>query len=476
MAKRRKPGSGSVRLRKDGRWEGRVVIGYDEKGLPKTKNVLAKTKGECVEKLKALKATITPPTPGKLKPNMTFGDWLGSWYENCCKPEVRPTTQQRYEELIRQHIIPGLGDTPLNELTQPVLQQFYVKLKESGRKKDVERYGPGLSDRTVRNCHALCRTALEKAMEEKLISRNPATGCKLPPSRPKEMQVLTAEEMQRLLIQAREEGCFELFLLELSTGLRRGEICALQWNDLNFTTGELRIERQVRRVKGELMISQPKTKASSRSVILPSPILDILTEYRKNVSSRWMFPSPVNEDAPRDPDAVRKRLSLILEHAECKHVRFHDLRHTFATNALEHGMDIKTLSTIIGHVSSSTTLNIYAHVTDDMRKTAAVKIDQGIAGAEPPTEPEATPRNLTRTTFQAKKGKYRKRGTGCISQISDHLWEGRYSPKVNGKRMARNVYAHSEAECEKLLAKMIAEMKEKIAEERTRLKALSKAR
>ncbi len=129
-------------------------------------------------------------------------------------------------------------------------------------------------------------------------------------------------------------------------------------------------------------------------------------------------------------------------------------------------MDIKTLSTVIGHVSSATTLNIYAHVTDDMRKTATLKIDQGIAGVELQPQPEVTPRKPIRTTFQAKKGKYRKPGTGCISQINDHLWEGRYSPKVNGKRVARNVYAHSEAECEKLLAKMIVEMKTEITAEK----------
>ncbi len=101
-----------------------------------------------------------------------------------------------------------------------------------------------------------------------------------------------------------------------------------------------------------------------------------------------------------------------------------------------------------------------------MRKSAAVKIDQGIAGAEPQAAPETMPRKPARVTFQAKKGKYRKPGTGCISQINDHLWEGRYSPKVNGKRIARNVYAHSEAECEKLLAEMIVEMKTEITAEK----------
>ena len=183
-----------------------------------------------------------------------------------------------------------------------------------------------------------------------------------------------------------------------------------------------------------------------------------------------MFPSPRKEDSPRDPAAVRKKLSTILERAGCKHVRFHDLRHTFATNALEHGMDVKTLSAIIGHVSSATTLNVYAHVTDGMRQSAAAKIDRAIAKAEP--EPDAAVKEKpARTTFQAVKGKYRKPGTGCVSQIGDHLWEGRYSPKVNGKRMTRNVYAQTEAECEKKLAEMIVEMKEEIAALRTQARA-----
>ena len=175
-----------------------------------------------------------------------------------------------------------------------------------------------------------------------------------------------------------------------------------------------------------------------------------------------MFPSPRKEDSPRDPAAVRKTLSIILERAGCKHVRFHDLRHTFATNALEHGMDVKTLSAIIGHVSSATTLNVYAHVTDGMRQSAAAKIDFAIAKAEP--RPDTMVREKpVRTSFQAVKGKYRKPGTGCISRIRDQLWEGRYSPKVNGKRMTRNVYAHSEEECEEKLARLITEMKEETA-------------
>ena len=116
----------------------------------------------------------------------------------------------------------------------------------------------------------------------------------------KGLKVLTPEEIQRLLIQAREDGCYELLLLELSTGLRRGEICALQWNDLNLKTGALQVERQVHRVRGKLVVSPPKTTAGRRTVLLPPPVLNVLKSYRTTSISRWMFPSPVKEDSPMD--------------------------------------------------------------------------------------------------------------------------------------------------------------------------------
>ena len=433
MGKRRPSDDGMVRKRKDGRWEGRIVVGYDEKGLPKTKNVLAKTKSECSAKLNALKASLQGPRePKQEKPkaDMTFGAWLDHWYQRECKPKIRPKTQADYENRIYQHVIPELGAIPLAKLTAADLQQFYNRLKEGGRLLRVEQYGPGLSDRMVKSCHVTCRMALDHAVAQGLILKNPALSCKAPVTRPKEMQVLTGEEIQRLLIQAKEDGCFELLLLELTTGLRRGEILALRWDDLDFRTGTLRVERQVQRIQGKLAVSQPKTRASCRSILLPAPVLEILAQYRQSVSFHWMFPSPKKEDSPLDPAAVRKKLSAVLKRAGCPAARFHDLRHTFATSALEHGMDVKTLSTVIGHVSSATTLNVYAHVTDEMRQKAADKIDRAITGREPPQG--KAPKPPGRTAFQPVKGKYRKPGTGCISQINDHLWGGATPKRSTG--------------------------------------------
>lgn len=401
MGRKRKNGEGTVRLRKDGRWEGRIVIGYDENDLPKTKNVLAKTKGECIEKLKALKSTITPDTPIKLKADMPFGEWLDHWYETYCKPNARPATQRTYEGYIRLYLHPRLGSIPLNKVTTSDIQQMCTWMMTEAR-LDQKNGDSGLSDSQVINCYSLCDRVLEKAVAEKLIVRNPAKGCKLPPNRPNEMKVLSREDMQKVLIQAKEENYYELFLLEFATGLRLGELMALQWDDVDLVTGELRINKQVNLVGSKLVISEPKTKAAVRTLILPPSVRKVLAEYKTKVNSRWLFPSPKKDDLPIIPSAVSRRLHTLLEHAGCEQVRFHDLRHTFATNALAHGMDIKTLSTILGHVSSATTLNTYSHVTDEMRQRAAVKIDQGIAKAEVQDTAIAQPERIM-TTFQARK-------------------------------------------------------------------------
>lgn len=309
MAKRRPSGDGMVRKREDGRWEGRIVVGHKDNG------------------------------------DSIF----------------------RY---LRLYISPGLGHIPLNRLTAKDTQRFFAWLKTEGR-ADQSDGETGLADSQLRNIHSLCWRALEKAVSGNLIPQNPASGCKLPPARKGEMNLLSRESMQEMLIQAKEEKYYELFLLEFATGLRLGELTALQWEDLNLTTGELRISKQVVVIGSELVITEPKTKAAVRTLLLPPKVLEVFREYRNGNPSRWLFPSPKKEDSPLLPSVVRQRLHRLLDHAGCERVRFHDLRHTFATHALTSGVDAKTLSGILGHTNASFTLDTYTHVTSDMQKTAS---------------------------------------------------------------------------------------------------------
>lgn len=306
----------------------------------------------------------------------------------------------------------------------------------------------------------------------------------MPPKKAKEMQILTQPEILRFLTQAKEEGYYEMFLLEITTGMRKGELLGLKWKDLNFNTGELHISRQVVKAKSQMIVSPPKTKSSIRTIILPPDMVELLAELKATQNSEWIFPSPTNPTIPRNPSAIYSRFQLILERAQCKRIRFHDLRHTFATMALENGMDIKTLSAMIGHVSAETTLNIYSHITDNMQLQAAVRIDREIAKNDVPL-PETSGETIAemqgdyhqtpKEEFKPYKGKIRKPGTGCISMINDHLYEGRFTPtNADGKRISRNVYAQTREECEEKLAELIIEMKAEIKAEKEKRKKESK--
>ena len=457
MARKRKNGTGTIRQRKDGRWEGRAVVGYDDKGLPKTKNVLAKTKRECQEKLTLLMEEVGSTKSEKICADMPFGEWMDFWYQTYIRPGLRPNTHTNYENIIYHHIIPYLGKIPLCQLTQKDLQQFYAHLKKGGRLVRTEQHGKGLSDRMVRMTHAKCRAALDQAVQENLIRTNPAVGCKIPPKRGREMQVLSRQELQRFLIQAKADGYFELFLLDLSTGLRRGELLALQWSDLDLEAGTLSVTKQVYEANGEIHMSVPKTKASIRKLVLPPAVVEVFREYRKTAKSRWLFPSPVREDMPLTPGSMLRRLHILLERAGCKQIRFHDLRHTFATMALENGMDIKTLSAMLGHVSAATTLDIYTHITGDMLSDAAAKIDRGLGNEVAENASESAQNPLA--DFQPVMRRTRKPGTGCITELNDHLFEGRYSPTwPDGTKHSTCVYAHTREECEEKLAVLIQQL------------------
>ena len=442
---KRKNGSGLLRKRADGRWEGRVVVGYDENNLPITKNVTSNSKSECQQKLGELIREYAN-TAYTIENDITFGKWIDFIYRNFRKMNLRPATKENYEYEIYKYIIPKLGDIRVKDLKAVDFENLYRELKEKN-----------YSDRLIKGCHMLCKSALEDAVKEGIIQKNPVKTINPKNPKPKKVDVLSSEEMQRFLIQAKYEGCFELFITALSTGIRRGEILGLKWSDLNLKTGEFYIQRQVQRINGELVVSPPKTQKSKRTIIIPKSLLQILTEYKKTQNSEWIFPSPVKENSPRDPAAIYKTLQRILKRAECHKIRFHDLRHTFATMAIDGGMDIKTLSDMIGHTSVSTTLDVYLHSTDKMKQEAASKIN-GIFEKDGNVTPKSE-NKAPKTIFEPVRAKRRRAGTGCIHKINDNLYEGRISVKEKDKKRSKCVYAKTKKECEEKLQMLIKSYK-----------------
>ena len=374
MPKRRANGEGNIRKRKDGRWEGRYTAGYDpETGKRIIKNVLGKTQAEVKEKLKkAIKANVGIDY-GRSR-NYTVGSWLEVWMENYAKVKLRPSTFKTSQGFLKNHIKPQIGSIPLDKLTTIHIQRFYNNLQKSGRvqrKNFPELKDKSLSPRVVRGVHTLLRNCLEQAVAERLILSNPAQGCKLPQLEKKEMKILPQEKIGMYLAEAERRGLLAAFYLELTTGLRRGELLALQWADLDTESKTLSVTKQVNRINGELVVSPPKTRNSVRTLAVPQQAVDLLiTEHKKHSRNPYLFPSP-KTGTMYDPDAFRRTHDKILKAIGAERIRFHDLRHTFATLSLKSGVDVKTLSGALGHYSAGFTLNTYTHATAQMKQDAA---------------------------------------------------------------------------------------------------------
>ena len=372
MPKRRANGEGNIRKRKDGRWEGRYTVGRDpETGKSTIKNVLGKTQAEVKEKLKKAIEENVGIDYGKAK-TYTVGSWLEVWMENYAKIKLRPSTYKTSQGFLKNHIKPQIGSIPLADLTSLGLQRFYKHLLDGGRVDRIEakKKPKGLAPKTVRNIHQMIGSAYNLAIEQKLVTRNPAQGCALPKVEHKEMKTLTADQLSAFFREARDSGVFALYYIDLTTGLRRGELLGLKWLDIDLEKGDLRVQRQIGRIDGKIIEMPLKTKNAYRTLPLSADAINVLMQQRRKTgNSEWVFLSPTG--GPMSPDSVLHMLHRILKRAGLPKVRFHDLRHTFATLALQNGVDIKTVSGMLGHFSAGFTLDTYAHVTTSAKREAA---------------------------------------------------------------------------------------------------------
>ena len=316
MPKRRANGEGNIRKRKDGRWEGRYTVGHDpETGKAIIKNVLGKTQAEVKEKLKKAIEENVGIDYGRAK-TYTVGTWLEVWMENYAKVKLRPSTFKTSQGFLKNHIKPQIGSVPLADLTSLDLQRFYKHLLDGGRVDRIEakKKPKGLAPKTVRNIHQMIGSAYNLAMEQNLVSRNPTQGCALPKVEHKEMKTLTADQLSAFFQEAKDSGVYELYYLDLATGLRRGELLGLKWTDVDLDRGILKIQRAISRQNGKVVEAPLKTKNAYRTLPLSADAISVLKMQKCKVgNSEWVFPSPAG--GPMSPDSVLHMLQRVLKRA-----------------------------------------------------------------------------------------------------------------------------------------------------------------
>ena len=376
MAKRRPQGDGTIRKRSDGRWEARIIIGHKNDGSPMYKSAFAKTQKSALKQLHQL-LDLYRDVDLTEECRMTLGEWMDKWMDEYMIFTIKENTIKGYRSQIDHQIKPFIGHKQLASLTTADIQKFYNKIKKEGRVHPHPIHGHVLSDSMVRKIHMMLHEAMEVAVRERYIVRNPTDNTTIPKKTTTEKQVLDDSQLNRFLeaIQC-EPYWHDFFYVEVMTGLRRGEICGIKWSDIDFNEGTLCIKRSVSTKEGGgVSIGETKTDAGARTIIMPPSVATLLWEKRSDAVNEWVFPHYTNPSDPLHPSSAYKKLKTILKRLELPLLRFHDLRHTFATQATDGGVDPKTLAGILGHTDASFTLDTYTHVTSDMQRGASAIVN-----------------------------------------------------------------------------------------------------
>ena len=383
-ALRRGHNEGNIRQRTDGRWEVRLSAGIDYKtGKPRRTSTCCNTRQEAIAILQQQAHEVR--TQGWRDPmSVTLGQWYEYWLETYMKDTVKQSTYASYRSYLNKHFC-VLGKILLKKLEPHTLQEFYnYKFREEG-----------LSPKTLRNYHMALHKCLQQAVKERLLIYNPCDAVTLPSGEKPEISVFTNDQ-QRALVQASYRHRYGVFIrLDLCTGLRMGELLALKWEDIDFSTAQLHVRRTINRLakyeahdgenKTEIVFGTPKTKNSRRTIPLTRTMADELARWKQQQAQDKIRAGDKYTDYGFivtnefghyfEQKTFKDYYDRLLKDADIGHFTFHALRHTFATRALERGMDYKTLSAILGHYSVAFTMDTYVHSMDEHKRCEMDKMN-----------------------------------------------------------------------------------------------------
>ncbi len=375
-------GEGSIYRRNDGRWVGEMTIEGRRR-----KFVYGKTRKEVQEKLQVALQEKQQGVVLEGTARQTLGQFLADWLENSQKQNVRARTYERYEEIVRLHIDPVLGRHRLQKLSAQHVQAFYTK-----------KLNEGLSASTVGVFHNVLHKALDMATRWGLVPRNVCDLVSPPHAEGFEIQPLTVEQAHKLLTVARGHRLEALFTLALATGMRRGELLALKWQDINFAVGTLQIRRILTRVPSKMpgkgyVETEPKTQKSRRSIVIAPFAVEALKQHRsRQLAAKlkagefwkdhdYVFCTSIGTNLNPSKD-VLDQLKVLLKKAGLHDIRFHDLRHSAATLLLTEGVHPKVVQELLGHSNISMTMDVYSHVLPSMQQDAISRLNTALGKFE----------------------------------------------------------------------------------------------
>lgn len=355
----------NIYRRKDGRYEGRYVIGR-KGGRTRFGYVYGRSYGDVRRELSQRKSLLGRQEEGSPKAGLTLHTWMQMYLWGSRSAALKHSTRQTYLTMYERHIMPSLGRMDLNFIHSADIQQMIALLN---RKK--------LAQTTIAGVVRLLSSALHTAQEEGLIQQQPCTRVKLGTPPREEQRVLTPQEQERVK-SAAEQACHLPTLLALYTGLRLGEVCALQWQDVDQERRTVAVRRTVQRLRATdgsgqtaLMVGTPKSHKSRRTIPLPDFLFQMLQKPADAAPESYIFGS---DSRPADPRTLQRQFERLIRPLELTGVHFHTLRHTFATRMLELGVDVKTVSVLLGHSSTRITLDCYAHSLLDQQRQAMAKL------------------------------------------------------------------------------------------------------